>query len=136
MYHEVTAILPTTLRIEVCHALYVDVLEKVFLFNIDDPTFLRQVASRCIHSIYLPGVCIVKEGDLGNSMFIVFRGQVSGIVANDSPAMELKKVYLVGDVFGKLPCLFHNEYYRKSYRAEVITEVLEVHISDIKKKLY
>ncbi|ODN03013.1 Cyclic nucleotide-gated olfactory channel [Orchesella cincta] len=131
MYHEVTAILPTTLRIEVCSALYQDVLSKVALFNINDPTFVRQVSARVTHSIYLPGVCIVKEGDLGSSMYVVFRGRVSGISANDSTKMELQKVYLVGDVFGKLPCLFHNEWYKKSYRAEELTEVLELHSRDV-----
>lgn len=131
MYHEVTSVLPTTLRIEICNALYIDVLRQVTLLNIGNPTFLRQVAARVTHSLYLPGVCIVKEGDLGSSMFIVFRGHVSGIMASDSPAQELKKVYLVGDVFGKLPCLFHNEWYRKSYRAEVITEILEIHSRDL-----
>ncbi|CAL8137954.1 unnamed protein product [Orchesella dallaii] len=131
MYHEVTAILPTTLRIEVCSALYQDVLSKVALFNINDPTFVRQVAARVTHSIYLPGVCIVKEGDLGSSMYVVFRGRVSGITANDSSKIELQKVYLVGDVFGKLPCLFHNEWYKKSYRAEELTEVLELHSRDV-----
>lgn len=141
-YHEVTYSLPTSLRIEVCNALYADTLGKVLMFQVstDRSTFLRQVASRVHHSIYLPGVCIVKEGDSGNSMYIVYRGQVSGLVAGNSPLAqkepELKEVYLVGDVFGKLPCLFQNESYKKSYRAESITEVLELQSKEVRHLAY
>lgn len=131
MYHEVTVILPTSLRIEVCNAIYFNVLDKVALFSLQDPVFIKQVAARVSHSMYLPGICIVKEGDLGNSMFVVFRGRVSGIKSHDTSGMELKKVYMVGDSFGKLPCLFHNEWYRKSYRAEEVTEVLELQSRDV-----
>jgi CRP-like cAMP-binding protein len=118
------------MRTEVANALFESVLKHVKLFEMDDKTFLRQIASKVSHTVYLPGVCIVKEGDPGDTLYIVYKGRVSGVVDTDF-SQDLKSVYLVGEVFGKLPAFFHDAWYKKSYRAEEYTEVLALSQTDI-----
>lgn len=126
LYHKAATILPPSLQVEVSYALFESVLCQVKFFRTHDKNFIRQVANRVEHSIYLPGVCIVKEGDLGNAMYIVYKGRVSGLVETVESENELRSIYLVGDTFGRCPALFWDEVYKKSYRAEEYTEVLSI----------
>lgn len=41
----------------------------------DEESFIRQLSARVIHSTFIPGICIVKEGDQGSSMFVVLNGE-------------------------------------------------------------
>jgi hypothetical protein len=106
----------------------------------DQESFIRQLSYRVLHSVFIPGVCIVKEGDYGSSMFLVFKGLVSATklqgvkltpkaslgrkksIREEEVQVELEGIYNVGDIFGRFPALFHGETYKKSYRAETRVE--------------
>ena len=93
--------------------------------------FYRQVCNRVFHSVHVPGTCIVKEGDPGSSIFIVYKGTISGTVTGDNGEPNLTNVYKTGDCFGKFPALFVEESYKKSYRAESVVEILELRRRDV-----
>lgn len=98
------------------------------------------------HSLYIPGSYIQKVGDPGSTLFVVYKGVVSGtgMLSNNEP--ELKSIYNPGDSFGRFAALFHDGVYKQSYRAETMVEILEVKRNDIlhlakkfphfKRKLY
>lgn len=94
------------------------------LFQGLQPRFFLTLASYVEHSFFLPGQVIVNLGDNGNTLFIVAKGRVSGYEYMRSGHPRLLRWYGKGCVFGRLPTLFYDQTYTKSYRAELETEVL------------
>lgn len=63
-YHHSLQLLPMSMQIDVAYSLYESELNMVKIFDLTNKTmFLRQVAMCLTHSVYLPGVHIVKEGN-------------------------------------------------------------------------
>ena len=89
-----------------------------------EPRFHRCLAYFLDHSIYLPGQVIASEGSRGNTLFIVARGRVSGYTLSQKGVPKLIRWYDDGCIFGRLPALFYDQSYTKTYRAEVVTEIL------------
>ncbi|CAL8148471.1 unnamed protein product [Orchesella dallaii] len=98
--------------------------------------FIRQLSSRVTHSFYIPGTFVQYEGDIGTSLFVVYKGLVSGTqklknVKKGELDTELKEIFNPGDAFGRSAALFHDGLYKQSYRAETMVEILEVKQKDI-----
>ncbi|ODM98214.1 RNA polymerase-associated protein CTR9, partial [Orchesella cincta] len=98
--------------------------------------FIRQLSSRVTHSFYIPGTFVQHEGDKGTSLFVVYKGLVSGTlklknVKKGDIDVELKSIFNPGDAFGRSAALFHYGIYKQSYRAETMVEILEVKQKDI-----
>ncbi len=93
--------------------------------------FIRQLSSRVTHSLFIPGSYIQKLGDPGSTLFVVYKGVVSGTAMKSNNEPVLKSIYNPGDAFGRFAALFHDGVYKQSYRAETMVEILEVKRKDI-----
>ncbi|CAG7786966.1 unnamed protein product [Allacma fusca] len=130
-YKATTEVLPLCLQIDVNLAIFHDVLVQVPLFVGLDKRFLRQVSNRVMHTVYLAGLNVVNEGDTGHTLYIVSKGRIAGSVVSRTGKQKLIRWYEPGKCFGKLPALFYDQTYSKTYRAEETTEILYIHQKDI-----
>ena len=53
-----------------------ELIESVPFFKNADADFLARIISVLKYEVYLNGDCIIKQGDLGNRMYFIARGQV------------------------------------------------------------
>ena len=123
-FSEAVEILPLSMRNHVNLALYHQTLSQVPLFDGLEQRFFLTLASLVEHTVYLEGQTIAFEGDRGIKLFIVSSGRVCGYKFNRYNQPKLFRWYTRGCMFGRLPVLFYDETYTKTYRAEIISEIL------------
>jgi glucose-6-phosphate 1-dehydrogenase len=79
-----------------------EVLEKVPLFQHSDPVFLHNLAMMLKPVVFGPGEDIIRQGEMGNEMYFICRGQVE---VYDKAGVRLNTLG-EGDFFGELSLLF------------------------------
>ena len=111
--------LPPGLRAEVSRHMKGDVLEQVPLFRDADPHLVGQVALRLEPEVLTPGDFVFCEGDLGQCMYFVARGELE-VLKTDQPQPIARLGD--GDFFGEI-ALFENETRTASVRAVTYCDV-------------
>ncbi|MBA4405687.1 hypothetical protein C0389_00260 [bacterium] len=109
--------LPEGLKREVSLQLKKDILEKFTLFHGTDEQFLMEIALRLKPVVATPGEVIMKEGDIGNEMFFILKGELSFITGDKE-----FKILRDGDFFGEI-ALFKNTLRTASIRAETYSDL-------------
>ena len=101
---EVLDVLPPNIRSEVSLFLNEVMIQKVPFFTSCSPGFINALVERLNGQIYSPDDCITVEGDLGNCMFFIVRGEVEVLVA-DKPVARLQE----GSFFGEIALLYETK---------------------------
>ncbi len=105
--------LPTGLQNEVSLFLKRDILDKIPLFKGIDDRFLQEMSLHLRPLVFTPGEYVFKEGDKGNEMFFVIRGELEVISGEEA---VVKNKLNDGDFFGEI-ALFKNVNRTASIRA-------------------
>jgi len=95
--------LPHGLKNEVSVYLKREILEKIPLFNGVSDEFLKDVSLYMRPIICIPNECVFKEGDAGNEMYFVIRGNLEVTHAG-----KVLAVLKDGDFFGEI-ALFNDQ---------------------------
>lgn len=82
----------------------IDFLQKVPIFDGLAPNELAAIAGACSERSYKRGEMIIQEGEPGDSMFLIVRGQVKVFVCENGRELVLNNMN-VGEYFGELACL-------------------------------
>ncbi|MFQ5585518.1 MAG: cyclic nucleotide-binding domain-containing protein [Thermodesulfobacteriota bacterium] len=91
---------------------------------------LFDLMKRCKYRTVPEGTLIIKEGDAGDSLYVISSGEVDVIgTAGDGKEILLARLG-EGDFFGEFGC-FTNSKRRSSVRARVPTELLEIEKRDM-----
>ena len=96
--------LPQGLQSEVSVYLKREILEKIPIFRGVSNSFLIEVSSQMRPQVCIPGETIFKEGEKGNEMFFVIRGNLQ-VYSNDKKISTLKD----GDFFGEIALFTENK---------------------------
>lgn len=72
--------MPDSLRVEILLFLNSSIVEKVAMFKGMDEDFIRQVVQLLETGVYLPNDYIIRQGELGESMYFLLNGEVEVIV--------------------------------------------------------
>ncbi|MCF8240081.1 MAG: cyclic nucleotide-binding domain-containing protein [Melioribacteraceae bacterium] len=97
--------LPKSLKTEVSLILKKEVIEKIELFKDADDNYKREVALHLKPIVLTPGDSVFNEGDQGNEMYFVVKGQLSVLV--DKETKQIATLH-DGDFFGEI-ALFLNK---------------------------
>ena len=73
---------------------------------------------------YADGEVIVRQGDMGNCMFVIQKGEVEAVAERDGTELKLRKMG-ANDFFGEM-ALFEEETRTATVRALVPTHVLTI----------
>ncbi|MCE9599761.1 MAG: cyclic nucleotide-binding domain-containing protein [Spirochaetia bacterium] len=95
----VLADLPDSLRVELALSMRRDLIAKVPFFGDADEDLIRDVVMALRPVVYVPGSLVIRQGDVGDCMFIVSSGTVE-ILATDNakPILELQEGSFVGEM--------------------------------------
>ncbi len=96
--------LPAGLQNEVSLFLKREILDKIPLFRGIDDRFLKEMSLHLRPLVFTPGEYVFKEGDKGNEMFFVIRGELEVISGKEA---VVKNKLIDGDFFGEI-ALFKN----------------------------
>ncbi len=111
--------LPPTLRSEVSVHMKQDVLQQVDLFQGAPRHFRHEVATYLRPEVLTPGGYAFREGDEGDRVYFIVRGEVEVL---KGPEAERIRLLGVGDFFGEI-ALFTEGRRTASVRAVEFTEV-------------
>lgn len=100
-------------------------IEQVPFFKNADADFLRDIIPRLEAREFAPGESLVHEGDVGDEMYFLTKGQVE--VLRREPAQRLK-VLREGSFFGELAIL------RDAHRAATIRALTDVEVYALRRK--
>jgi voltage-gated potassium channel len=110
--------LPAGLQREVSLQLKKDLVEKFPLFQSMDKNFQFEIALRLKPVVAVPGEIIFKEGDSGNEMFFVVKGELSILKEGN----DLLNILRDGDFFGEI-ALFKNIPRTATIRSETYCDL-------------
>ena len=96
--------LPQGLQNEVSVFLKREILEKIHVFRGVSNEFLIEVSSHMRPQVCIPNETIFKEGDTGNEMFFVIRGNLQ-VFSGDKKISTLTD----GDFFGEIALFTENK---------------------------
>ncbi len=98
--------LPESLRVEIALAMRRDLIEKVPFFRGASDALLRDVVMALRPAAYIPGSYIIREGEMGDCMYIVSSGAVE-IVSRDGKQVftELGE----GSFLGEMAVIYQTE---------------------------
>jgi Ion transport protein/Cyclic nucleotide-binding domain len=96
--------LPQGLQSEVSVFLKREILEKIPIFRGVSNSFLFEVSSHMRPQVCIPGETIFEEGDIGNEMFFVIRGNLH-VYNGDKKISTIKD----GDFFGEIALFTENK---------------------------
>ena len=68
--------LPQSLQSEVSLHLKKEIIEKIPLFKDADPNFVKEISLHLKPVVLIPGDCVFVEGDVGNEMYFVVKGEL------------------------------------------------------------
>ncbi|XP_014498930.1 protein CNGC15a-like [Vigna radiata var. radiata] len=74
--------LPTDLRRDIKRHLCLNLVRQVPLFDQMDERMLDAICERLKPSLFTPGACVVREGDLVNEMLFIVRGRLDSCTTN------------------------------------------------------
>jgi len=105
-------------------------LDKVPIFAPLSDRETRKLADACRVRIFAPGESIVRQGQKGNSMFVIHRGSVKIQITEDGVSQTLQNLR-EGDIFGEM-ALLTGEPRTATVVAEDETEVFEIRNRSLK----
>ncbi|HOJ50788.1 MAG TPA: cyclic nucleotide-binding domain-containing protein [Spirochaetota bacterium] len=81
-YDEISVLedLPLPIKIELSTFLHKEIIEKVPIFKGANQSIIRRIILNLIPVVFTPGDYIVVEGEIGNEMFFISKGEVEVIV--------------------------------------------------------
>lgn len=83
----------------------IEVLKNNELFKELDESELQHVAALVTHKTVLKNTLVISEGDMSTSMYLIKKGKVNVLVANEEGKEMLLSTLLEGDHFGELALL-------------------------------
>jgi CRP-like cAMP-binding protein len=83
----------------------VDMLRRTMIFRLLDDPGLFELGSKLHHLSFAPGELIVRQGDAGDSMYIIISGEVAINYAGKDGAEMQVAVVSPGDFFGEASLL-------------------------------
>lgn len=88
-------------------ASWITQLQDIPLFAELPPAALTELAQHMTVQTFTPEAWIVREGDAGDSLFIVTHGVVSVLKSGGGVMMELLDLLRAGDLFGEMSLFLH-----------------------------
>jgi len=113
--------LPAGLQREVSLQLKKDIIERFPLFQSSDKNFLYETALLLKPVTSIPGEIIYKEGDSGNEMFFVVKGELSVLKEGN----DILNILRDGDFFGEI-ALFKNIPRTATIRSETYCDLYSI----------
>lgn len=84
---------------------YNEVIEAVEIFSPLSPEEKEVVSRAAVRSVYAPGELILRQGDPGESMFVIYRGKVEVRLPNPDGTTQQVAELKTGDFFGEMALL-------------------------------
>ncbi|OWR42830.1 tetrameric potassium-selective cyclic nucleotide gated channel [Danaus plexippus plexippus] len=119
---------PDCLKLQVMGAAYLKHLTEKDIFKACEPAFLRQLVGFLQLYSYTEDMYVVKEDEITNSMYFVHLGKVLETSKNSN----IVKSYHPGECFGELQGLEQDLPYTKSYKTVMKSQILSLHLNDLK----
>ena len=96
--------LPLSIKSEISLHLHKDLISKVKLFEMGEPSFMMSMVRAFTSEVFLPGDCIIRIDDFANSMYFISKGLVE-ILATDG----ISQIALLDDgcYFGEIGILLN-----------------------------
>jgi voltage-gated potassium channel len=91
--------LPRGLREELALELKKEFIDRIDLFKGADPGFIKDMALHLKPIVLIPGDILIKEGEEGDEMYFVIRGQLSvWVAAETKPIAQLSSGDFLGEI--------------------------------------
>ena len=116
--------LPFTLKHDISYFLNNEIIQLVPIFKNANEIFIREIIQYLKLLIFLPGDLIIRQGEFGNAMYFLARGEVDAIVNNNVVA-NLK----TGSFFGEMS-LIKGEKRNASIKALDFCDVYQLNKND------
>ncbi len=81
-------------------------LQRIPLFAALDPELLAAFAKHLMLERHAAGEVIIKQGDIGDKLYLIVRGQVEVVASDTSGQQRLMAVLWAGDHFGEMALLY------------------------------
>lgn len=105
--------MPLSLRTEISIFMYQDLIHKVKIFDLGDPSFMMAMIRHLKPRLYMQGDYIIRQGDYASEFYIVRVGVVEVLASDNVTQISLLDE---GSYFGEIGLLF-NVYRTVSVRA-------------------
>jgi CRP-like cAMP-binding protein len=121
---QILSSLPEHLRFDLSLYLNRELIRKVPFFYDSEVGFIRRLAVHLKPQLYSPGDYILKEGEIGDSMYFISKGLVEVVASNGQVLSVLKS----GSFFGEIAILF------KCMRTASVRAVKYTHVYILNKQ--
>ncbi len=81
-------------------------LQRIPLFAALDPELLAAFAKHLMLERHVAGEIIIRQGDIGDKLYLIVRGQVEVVASDTSGQQRLMAVLWAGDHFGEMALLY------------------------------
>lgn len=110
--------LPLSLRTEISMFLHEDLIQKVKLFELGDPSFILAVVRHLMPRIYMQEDFIIHRGDIAEEFFFLQQGSVAVLATDEATIIA---VLSDGAYFGEIGVLLQS---KRSASVKALTSVL------------
>jgi voltage-gated potassium channel len=110
--------LPLSLRTEISMFLYEDLIQKVKLFELGDPSFILAVVRHLVPRIYMQEDFVIHRGDIADEFFFLQQGSVAVLTTDESLIIAMLSE---GAYFGEIGVLLQS---KRSASVKATTSVL------------
>ena len=115
--------LPLSLRTEISMFLQEDLIQKVKIFELGDPSFILAIVRHLNPKIYMSEDYIIRRGDIADDFFLIQQGSVQVLATDESTVIALMSE---GGFFGEIGVLLQT---KRSVSVRTATSVLASAIS-------
>jgi CRP-like cAMP-binding protein len=105
-------------------------LRRVGLLSVLRPDQIRRLAQESIERVYACGEPVIRQGDTGDSMFVVIEGQVEVTVTQADAGPVRLAVMSPGDYFGEMSLM------TGAPRVATVTALVETRLTEVGKEAF
>ncbi|XP_066270665.1 cyclic nucleotide-gated channel alpha-2-like [Branchiostoma lanceolatum] len=121
---------PRCLQEDISYGMTEAYLDKTSLFRGLPETFLKNLSTRLRLLFFLPGNYVLRRGDMGAEMYIVFRGEVESGYAQSDGGFVVEAVLGEGKVIGEMS-LTYSLPRRRTVRASKHADIFALNRRDL-----
>lgn len=104
-HDHIIATLPSTIRSQVAHSLYYDIIQRVPVFRGCSSEFMDEIVSKVTEEHFLPGEVVVHQGGASEQYYIVCSGALEEILVHEDGKLEMIEKHQADSIFGEVGVL-------------------------------
>ncbi|CAM6105245.1 unnamed protein product [Calypogeia fissa] len=97
--------LPSTIRSQVAHALYIHIIERVPIFRGCSSEFMDEIVSKVTEEHFLPGEVVVHQGGASEQFYVVCSGVLEEVLVHEDGKVEMVEKHQAESIFGEVGVL-------------------------------